>query len=57
MPPLDTSKLMNSIIFDSVRVRGALDNIFTSILSNSHFGKRFVAVDVTIFASHVALRT
>ena len=50
-------KTYHFIIFESSWVRAAADNIPTSIVSNSHFGKRPVARDMTIFSfyflSHV----
>ena len=49
----DPSKLINSIIFDPIWAREVLDNILTSIVSNSHFGKRPGARDMSIFGSHV----
>ena len=34
-------------------VGGALGNILTSVVSNSYFGKRLVARDITSLGSHV----
>ena len=47
------SKLANFIIFGSVWVKGGLDNILTSIVSNYDVGKRLGARDITICGSHV----
>ena len=38
---------------DPFWVRAALGNILTSIVSNSHLGKRLVDRDMTISGSHV----
>ena len=54
--PPSTSKLMNFLIFGLFWVRMALGNMLTSIVSNSHFGKRLVARDMTIFGCHVGRR-
>ena len=51
-PPLDPSKPVHLITFDPFWVVEALGNISTSIVSNSHFGKRPVARDTTIFKYH-----
>ena len=50
---LDPSQLINFLIVNPFWSRGAHDNILTSFVSNSHFGKRSVARDMTIFGSHV----
>jgi len=47
--PLDPSKLSNLIMFGC----GTLGNILTSIVSNSLFGKRPGARDMTMFRCHV----
>ena len=52
-PALDPSKLMNFIILGSLWVHEALGDMLTSIVSNSHFGKRPGARDMTIFGCHV----
>ena len=44
---------MNFMIFESFWVCEALGNILTTIVSNSHFGKRPGPRDMTIFESHV----
>ena len=51
--PLDTSKLIIRIIFASFWVCGLHGNILRHIVSNSHFGKRAVARDMTISELHV----
>ena len=50
---LDTSKLIILNIFVPFWVCGALGNILRRIVSNSHFGKRPGAQDMTMFGSHV----
>ena len=49
--PLDPSKPINLIIFDFFWV--VIGNMLTSIVSNSRFGKRPGARNMTIFGSHV----
>ena len=49
---LDPSKLMLFIIFDTLWVCETLGDILTSRVSNSHFGKRRGARDMTTFGSH-----
>ena len=46
----DASNLISSIICEPLLVKGALGNILTSVVSNSHFGKRPGASD---FRSHI----
>ena len=46
---LDLLKLINLIVFGCLWVYGALGDILTSIVSNSHFWKRSEARDMTIF--------
>ena len=41
--PLDSPKPMIFVIFRPFWVRGALDDISISIVSNSNFGKRLIA--------------
>ena len=53
--PLDPSKLSNLIIVGPFWMCGTLGNILTSIVSNSLFGKRPGARDMTMFRSHVGL--
>ena len=48
------SKLMNFIILGSFWLGEALVNMLTSIVSNSHFGKRPGARDMTIFGFMLA---
>ena len=50
------SKLLNFTVFGSLWVREALGDILTSIVSNSHFVKRSVPRDETIFGFHVGLK-
>mgnify|MGYP000267374036 CR=1 FL=1 len=50
---LDPSKLTILIIFDPLWVCGALGDMLTNIVSNSHFGKRPTAREMTTFVSHV----
>ena len=52
--PLDPSKLMIFIIFDPLWVCEALGDILTSIVSNSYFGKRPGAREITTFGSIVS---
>ena len=52
-PPLDPSKLIISIIFDSLWVCGAFGDMLTSIKSNYHFAKRPGARDMPMLGSHV----
>ena len=52
--PLGSSKLMNFMTFDLLGVYGALGNILTSIVSNFHFGKRFVPFWAPVFAPMLA---
>ena len=52
---LDLSKLIISIILHALWVWEALGDILTSIVSNSHFGKRSVARDITIFGFYCLL--
>ena len=49
----DPSKLIILIRFDPFWVYRALGNILKSIVSNSHFGKRPGARDMTILRCHV----
>ena len=51
--PSDPSELIACTIFESFWVERTLDMILTSVVSNSHFGKRPVARDMTIFGSNV----
>ena len=51
-PPLDPSKLIILIIFDSLRECEALGDILTSVVSNPPFGKGPGARDMTILGSH-----
>ena len=51
--PLDPSKLINLIIVDPLWVRRALGNTPTSLVSNSYFGKRPGAADMTVCGSRV----
>ena len=50
------SKLFYFFISDSLWVYVALGNILSSIVSNSHFGKRPVASDMMIFGLHFLLQ-
>ena len=52
----DPLKIFELIIFGLLWVRGAIHNILTSIVSNSHFGNRPIARDMTICWSHVGPR-
>ena len=49
---LDSSKLINLIISGSLWVYEAVGDMLTSIVSNSDFGKRLGARDMTIFGTH-----
>ena len=50
---LDPSKLINLFFLDFSWVCEALGNKLTSMVSNSHFGKRLVARELTTFGFHV----
>ena len=52
-PFLDPSKLNDVLALVALWVNGALGDILSSIVSNSHFRKRPVARDMTIFGSHI----
>ena len=47
-----TPQLLDFIAFGFFWVDAAFGNILSSIVLNSHFGKRPVARDITIFGSH-----
>ena len=50
--PLDPSKLIIFITLGSLWVHEALQDMLTSIVSNSHFGKRSGVRNMTIFGQH-----
>ena len=52
--PLALSKPSNFMIFESFWVRWALGNMLISIVSNSYFGKRPGAREITTFGSIVS---
>ena len=49
---LDPSKPIDLIILDALWKHQALGNLLTSIVSNSRFGKRHGAQEITICGSH-----
>ena len=49
--PLDPSNLMNFMVLETLWGYGALDDILTSIMSNSNW-EMALARDMTIFGSH-----
>ena len=54
VPPgeaLDPFKLIISMVFEPLWVYGLLGDMLTSIVSNSHFGKRLVAKVMIILSS------
>ena len=51
-PSLHPSKLIILTILDALWVYGTLGAILTSIVSNSHFGKRPVARAMKLFSPH-----